>query len=210
MLFGHNNNVTVGAITYHVQTEDRGAPNGLIDTTVYFNGRVLHRRTNNYLDLLPLDPGREQTLKLRVDQQHRSIIEELRSGALNLALPRDEKAAHAPGAASAGQATATALHLELLNPKTWLSGKHATLQIAVRDSANKDVQGAKAVARVDGAAEHAEFSAVTNLTGRAQFQFEMPRLASPEPALVIEATHGQSTGHLRFQLRAKPRVPAES
>ena len=55
MLFGHNSNVTVGADTVHVQTEDRGANHAFIDTTVHWQGRVLHRRTNNYQDLLPLD-----------------------------------------------------------------------------------------------------------------------------------------------------------
>ena len=211
MLFGHNTNVTVGAITYHVQTEDRGAAHALIDTTVYFHGRVLHRRTNNYFDLLPLDPGREQALKQRLDEQHRSIIEELRSGTLHLALPRDEKTGQASAdAALDGHAVAGALHLELLNAKTWLSGKRALLQIAVRDSANKAVEGAKVIARVDGAAEHFEFSTDSGPFGHAQFEFDMPRLASPEAALVIEATRGPSKGHLRFQLRAKPRVPSAS
>src|SRR6266481_1397034 len=67
MLFGHNTNVKAGDTTYHVQTEDRGVAHALIDTTVYFRGRVLHRRTNNYFDLLPLDADRERELKLRVD-----------------------------------------------------------------------------------------------------------------------------------------------
>jgi len=40
MLFGHNTNVNVGDTTYHVQTEDRGATNALIDTTVYFMARA--------------------------------------------------------------------------------------------------------------------------------------------------------------------------
>jgi hypothetical protein len=208
MLFGHNTNVKVGETTFHIQTEDRGTTNALIDTTVYFNGRVLHRRTNNYFDLLPLDPGREQALKLRLDEQHRSTIEELRSGALHLALPHDEKPATAPNAASDGNAATSALHLELLNAKTWLSGKHALLQVAVRDSANKAVEGAKVTARVDGAAEPIELFTVTGPFGHAQLEFDMPRLTGVEVALVIEADHRHSKGHLRFQLKAKPRVPS--
>src|SRR5467141_2876157 len=119
MLFGHNSNVKAGGTTYHVQTEDRGATNALIDTTVYFRGRVLHRRTNNYFDLLPLNPEREQALKQRLDEQHRAVVEELRSGALHLALPREENGA----ASSAKPATVPAigeLSLELINAKTWL------------------------------------------------------------------------------------------
>ena len=205
MLFGHNTNVTVGAITYHVQTEDRGTTNALIDTTVYFRGRVLHRRTNSYFDLLPLDPDREQALKLRLDEQHRATIEELRAGTLNLAHPRDDKDGHAGAAAAPAP-----LHLELLNPKTWLSGNRALLQIVVRDSANKPVEAAKVIARVDGASEHAEFTAETGPFGHAQFDFVMPRLTSPEVALVIEAMHGLTKGHLHFHLRVKPRVPSAS
>src|SRR5437899_5893264 len=109
MLFGHNSNVQVGGTNYHVQTEDRGTTNALIDTTVYFNGRVLHRRTNNYCDLLPLNPGREHALKVRLDEQHRAVVEELRTGALHLALPREESAA-----ASSTPATPSATRLPSL------------------------------------------------------------------------------------------------
>jgi hypothetical protein len=208
MLFGHNTNVKVGEITYHIQTEDRGTTNALMDTTVYFHGRVLHRRTNNYFDLLPLDPDREQALKLRLDEQHRSTIEEIRTGALHLALPHDEKPAPSPHVPADGKAASKVLRLELLNAKTWLSGKHALLQVAVRDLANKAVERATVTAHVDGAAEHLELSTETGPFGHAQLEFDMPRLASAEPALVIEAAHGHSKGHLRFQLKAKPRVPS--
>src|SRR6266403_1141916 len=87
MLFGHNSNVTVGADVVHVQTEDRGMGHGFIDTTVHWHGRVLHRRTHNYLDLLPLDGEKESALKARLDDQHRAVIEEIRTGALKLTFP---------------------------------------------------------------------------------------------------------------------------
>src|SRR6266705_2215017 len=154
MLVGHNTNVTAGNTTFHVQTEDGGTARALIETTVHFRGRVLHRRTYNYFDLLPLDPARERALKLRLDEQHRAVIAEIRSGALNLALPRDDKA--------------------------------------------------------PPPAEAPEFAIVTGNDGRAQLQFDMPRLAGAEPALIIEAINGNSKGQLRFQLRAKPRVPSAS
>jgi hypothetical protein len=209
MLFGHNSNVKAGDTTYHVQTEDRGATNALIDTTVYFRGRVLHRRTNNYFDLLPLNADSEQALKQRLDEQHRAVVEELRTGALHLALPQDEKdsaLAAAPDYASAHKV----LLLELINAKTWLSGKRASLQIAVRNQTNQAVEGARVTARVDGAAEILEYSSETGPFGHAQFEFDMPRLAGADAALLIEALHGNARGYLRFQLRTKPRVPSAS
>lgn len=201
MLSGHNNNVNVGAIAFHVQTEDRGAPHALIDTTVYWRGRVLHRRTYSYLDLLPLDPEKEKALRLRLDQQHSETIEELRSGTLRLpALPdHAESTAPTPG---------LALGLELVNARSWLAGKRATLQVAVRRSDTEDlIEGAHVRARMEGAAEHTEVSASTGSDGMAQLGFDMPRLTGAEPALVIEASYGQVRGHLRFHLRAKPQTP---
>ena len=219
MLFGHNTNVKAGDTTYHVQTEDRGVAHALIDTTVYFRGRVLHRRTNNYFDLLPLNADREQALKLRVDEQHRTIVEQIQSGALSVALPPEERpaatpakapAAAAPAASAPAAAPPTGLKLELINPRTWLTGKRALLQIVVRDQAGHAADGAIVTAKVDGAAAPAEFSTVTGGFGNAQFEFEMPPLAHTDAALVVEAFKGSARGHLRFQLKMKPRVPSAS
>src|SRR5262245_50472819 len=88
--------------TYHVQTEERGAAQALIDTTVYFCGRVLHRRTNNFQDLLPLNSTREETLRLHVEEQHRGVIDEIRSGKLRLSAGNEEKTAAAKSSPPAG------------------------------------------------------------------------------------------------------------
>ncbi|HKW31882.1 MAG TPA: hypothetical protein VJN92_02680 [Candidatus Acidoferrum sp.] len=210
MAFGHNSNVTIAGDTYHVQTEERGIAHALIDTTVYLRGRVMHRRTNSFSDLLPLNSEREQALKLRVDTQHRSVVDEIRSGKLRLSAGNDGKANAPQPAPGTSPETASGLHLELLNAKTWLSGKHASLQIAVNDHANKPVERATVMARVEGAAEPAAFSSETNLLGRTKLEFDMPPLVGPEVALVVEASKGKARGHLRFQLRAKPRVPSAS
>ena len=203
MPFGHNSNVTISGDTYHVQTEERGAAHALIDTTVYLRGRVLHRRTNSFSDLLPLNSDREQALKLRVDTQHRSVVDEIRSGKLQLTVPSEAKTS---GRVAAAAESAAGIHLELLNAKTWLTGKRALLQIAVNDRANKPVDRATVTARVEGAAVPAAFSSETGPLGRANLEFEMPALAGAEVALVVEASKDKAHAHLRFQLRAKPRV----
>jgi len=209
MLFGHNSNVKADGTTYHVQTEDRGAAHALIDTIVYFSGRVLHRRTNNYFDLLPLNTESEKALKRRIDEQHHTVVEGIRTGTLRLALPHEEKSG-SPTLAAPHASSPQVLHLELVNAKTWLSGKRALLKVAVRNGAHLAVGGATVRARVEGAAEAAEFSVQTGDFGQAEFEFDMPRLAGADSALVIEALHGNSKGVLRFQLRGKPRIPSAS
>jgi hypothetical protein len=208
MLFGHNSNVRVGDASYHVQTEDRGVATALIDTTVYHLGRVMHRRTNNYHDLVPLNPDREEALRLRLDEQHRSTLEDIRSGALHLIPPQ------VPAAPVKLETADAAWQLDLRNARTWLSGKQACLEVAVITAAGEPQPGAKVVAHIEGAPTAERYSSETNAEGAAQITFSMPRLAAGEAALVIEAlenhTQDQSDGivrgKLRFALRSKPRA----
>jgi hypothetical protein len=220
MVFGHNTNLKLGSNTLHVQTEDRGATHGLIDTTVYYMGRVLHRRTNNYHDLLPLNENNQQALKLRVDEQHRKVLEAIRSGELPLAIPQPTSASanavpghsHQAGADSEKPPAAAVpppkLVLELLNARSWLVGKQATLHVAVKEEGGAGISGANVSAEIEGTVGAAPFSGKTGDDGRVTILFEMPKLTGAEPALVIRAEAKTSSALLRFSLRAKPRVPA--
>src|ERR1700676_4145355 len=222
MIYGHNSNVKIAANTFHVQTEDRGAAHSLIDTTVYFQGRVLHRRTNNYFDLLPLNEDRSQALKMRLDEQHAMVMEEIRSGVLQLSVPPANapaaataanlpatggSAAAADGTAAEARAAKRKLEVEILNPKAWLSGKHVTLQIQVREN-SQGVDKAKVRVEIAGSAEATDFSGETAPNGKTQIEFDMPRLGGVDAAMIIRAEAHQVQGQLRFALRAKPRVPA--
>ena len=212
MIFGHNTNVSVGAHKYHVQTEDAGATSALIDTTVYAGGRVLHRRTNNYLDLLPLNADREKALKLRLDEQHRQVLEEIRTGALSLppptsAAPPPATKSVQPHVALKNAVAPEILSLELLNPKSWLAGKRVTLQLRVTDAQGHPVASARIAVSVSGAADPANFFAESGATGEANLAFDMPRLRDPSAALIIESTRGLAKAQLRFKLSVRQRVP---
>src|SRR5256885_10425337 len=133
MLFGHNSNVTVGDKVYHVQTEDRGTTRALLDTTVYCAGRVVHRRTSTYFELVPLDANREEKLRARLDTQHQAVVEELQRGTLKLSsapasAPQTPATLRAkPVASSVTPSITKSIALELVNAREWLSGKRATL-----------------------------------------------------------------------------------
>jgi hypothetical protein len=213
MVFGHNTNLKLGNITFHVQTEDRGEAHALIDTTVYYHGRVLHRRTNNYFDLLPLNEDREHALKLRLDDQHRTVIEEIRSGVLDLAVPPSppispmtDKAI--PPSQSQAQASPEPpkLLLELTNAKSWLSGKRARLQVSVREQSGLPVAGAVVQVGLEGSGSSDSYQGQTDAHGDALIEFDLPPITNAEAALVISAEDHHAKGHLRFALRAKPRV----
>ena len=80
MSSGFNTDVKVGTHVFHVQTEDRGPNHPILDTVVYQNGRILHRRASNYEQGADAAPYTPEELRRRVEEQHRAVIEALRSG----------------------------------------------------------------------------------------------------------------------------------
>jgi hypothetical protein len=214
MIFGHNTNLKIGDLTVHVQTEDRGEAHALVDTTVYYRGRVLHRRTNGYSDLLPLSEDHLEALRLRLDDQHRTVIEEIRSGHLHLAIPPEMLAGSAGQrgvAGPAGQASPVAvtggtLSLELTNASSWLTGRQAKLQVMVREGSGAPAKDAQVRVEIEGSENGHAIQAQTGAEGHAQIEFEMPRITGSPAALVIHAENQAAKGQLRFALRTKPRV----
>jgi hypothetical protein len=213
MHFGHNSNVRVGDVLFHVQTEDRGFQHPFIDTTVYSEGRVLHRRTTSYYDLLEMDGNREEILQKRVEEQHRNVIEEIRAGTLKLAPaplahpPSAKQAFASPRAAQA--AHAAGLRLELLNPTSWFSAGKATLTLRVTaKGSDAPLEGIHVEARVEGAVVPTAHAGTTGSNGEVELSFAMPRMGSEGGALVIHAAGEAGQDELRYQLRAKPKTPA--
>ena len=206
MQFGHNTNVTVGEVRYHVQTEDRGGAQALIDTMVYLNGRVVHRLTTDYRDLLPIDAANEPILKQRVDEQHQAVMEELRSQKLQIspALPKPGVPAPAALVGAAGPK----LSLRIQNAGDWLRGRHASLKVRVTDEMSSPVGRAHVTARIEGAAEPVEVGGLTDEDGTTSLEFDIPKFTVEDPFLIVDASWGRVGGRLRLQLKPRPpKVP---
>jgi len=99
------------------------------------------------------------------------------------------------------------LLVELVNAKSWLSGKRATLHLRVSNAAGSPVADAKVTASVFGAAEPAHFYTETDDAGEAHLDFDMPPLTEANAALLIESSRGSAKGHVRFHMRARQRIP---
>jgi hypothetical protein len=160
---------------------------------------------------LPLDGDREQALKLRLDEQHRTVLEEMRAGVIQLSIPRAEgppgEAVAIPPEPPARPETTRKLRVELTNAKSWLTGKRASLQISVNEENGEPAAGAEVEAQIEGSVEPLVYAAEAGASGQAQIEFEMPKIGGGEAALAIRAVKQDGEGHLRFALRAKPKVP---
>jgi len=79
MLTGFNTDVVHDERTFHVQTEDRGKENPVIETLIYEGGRILDARQRRYLqpDGPPLPPDRVAVL---LERQHQAVVRDIRLG----------------------------------------------------------------------------------------------------------------------------------
>jgi len=209
MQFGHNTNVKAGNAQYHVQTEDHGTAQALIETTVYHEGRLVHKRTMNYNDLLPLDGAKEATLKRRLDKQHHAVMEEIKSGKLKLPIPAAKHGADSSIPNVAASTSGPKLTLRIQNPRDWLKGGHASLKVRVTDEMSNPIAKARVVAKMEGASEPVEIGGLTDADGSTSLEFDVPKFEVAEPFLVVDANWGPVAGHLRLQFKTKPpKVPA--
>lgn len=83
MLTGFNTDIEHDGVVYHVQTEDRGAGNPLIESLVYVKGEILANRRTEYRNLI--DAGGDANLiRTLMERQHRAIVDAIRAGRIDL------------------------------------------------------------------------------------------------------------------------------
>jgi hypothetical protein len=83
VLTGFNTDIDFDGVTYHVQTEDRGSANPLIESLVYVKGEILATKRTEYSDLL--EAGAEMpSIQILMERQHRNIVDAIRTGRIDL------------------------------------------------------------------------------------------------------------------------------
>jgi hypothetical protein len=193
MSSGFNTDVRVGDQVFHVQTEDRGPAHPVIDTAIYLQGRVVHRRSTRYDDPTPSDESTDEALHKRVEEQHRALIEELRAGKLAPEITAANSQAARPGA----------IQVQLLNPKSWLSGGKVLLDVeVVRRSDQQPQPGIQIEASIEGALRDGHAASTTDDNGRVRMEFPLPPLGKGDLALVIRAQKDADKDELRFSMRS--------
>jgi hypothetical protein len=194
MSSGFNTDVRVGEQLFHVQTEDRGPSHPMIDTAIYLQGRVVHRRSRSYDHATLSVELDDEALHKRVEEQHRALIEELRAGKLDAEI----------AAASAQTGHSGTIRIQLLNPKSWLSGGKVLLEIEVLRRSNHEPQpGIQVEAVIEGALRDGHHASTTDERGRVRIEFPVPPLGKGELALVIRARKDDEEDEIRFSMRSR-------
>ncbi len=202
----------MGATVYHVQTEDHGGSRHLIETTVYMGGRLIHRRKTSYEELLASPNFSEAALRQQLEEQHKGVIDELRSGALTFEpgakptvstgsisplkpapAPAPVKAAAVPVPAPAAAPRPAAAApppdpaTQGLNPAAWYAAGTATLKIDVKSKAtNQPLADAMLLVVIQSPQGPITFAAKSDNRGRVELVFPLPRMGTGGAELIIK------------------------
>jgi hypothetical protein len=87
VITGFNTDIKYRGVVYHVQTEDKGEVNPLIETLIYKGGEILGSRRLPYAQLVSSREDEAAITRLMEDQ-HKAMIMEVKRGAFT---PGNEK-----------------------------------------------------------------------------------------------------------------------
>jgi hypothetical protein len=79
VITGFNTDVKFRGLVYHVQTEDKGKVNPLIETLIYKGGEILASRRLPYAELVK-DKDTEAAIARLMEEQHKAMILEVKRG----------------------------------------------------------------------------------------------------------------------------------
>jgi len=87
VITGFNTDIRHGDRVFHVQTEDRGLGNPVVESLVYVGGQILLSKKSAYADLVADGKADEKAVRQVMDLQHRRIIEAIRRGRFDEGTP---------------------------------------------------------------------------------------------------------------------------
>ena len=153
----------------------------------------------------------KEILRQVLEEQHRGIIDELRSGGLKLDLPAPPSKApdaHPPQVSAGAHG---GIHVQLLNPASWLAAGTATLKVEVKNSTSFEaVPAVRVMAKMEGINGPVNFSALTDREGHAEIVFPLPRMGPGGSELVIHATGMAGDDEIKYSLKPKAKTASAS
>lgn len=81
VLTGYNTDIDYAGTTYHVQTEDKGRSNPIVESLVYARGEILYSRRTSYQELVD-EKVENDAIATLMERQHHTIVEAIRRGRL--------------------------------------------------------------------------------------------------------------------------------
>jgi hypothetical protein len=201
MITGHNTDIVYNGIIYHVQTEDRGKGNPVIETLVYKGGEILEAFRTSYEESVA-DGYDEQKIIALIEKQHKSVIWEIKGGKYDkqAALMSDPLAEGIIDTKKtldqvileylAAEEQKERIQLDVKSPADLVEGSTVTLKISTRSSTTGEpMKGAKIIAKIISTVKKPlnVHEGKTDKHGALSIEFAIPEFPDGSAALLVQA-----------------------
>lgn len=217
MVTGYNTDVEHAGRIYHVQTEDKGSSNPIIETLVYMRGEILAARQSRYDDLKAAGFPEAEIAK-RIEAQHNGVIADVRAGKFEIKQKPRPFGEGIISSRSFDEVVLDFLRSELgpdplvvsiLGTGAIEAGATAKVEVLVTRAHSGDgVAGAEVRVRLlTRAGKPRNLSkGETDPSGRALLEVALPAASGGAAALVVQAVSGKDTAETRQPVGEAPRA----
>ena len=218
MVTGFNTDVQHRGKTYHVQTEDKGLQNPIIETLIYMGGEILAARRTSYADLLEKEVD-EKEIGERIEAQHNRMILDIREGKYHSKQIRP----FGEGIISnksfdevvldwlKSQTATERIALQMIGSDGFVEGGTARLELFVsRPSTSQGVAGAKVKVKLIStvAKPRTLVEGATDEAGQVSLSCPLPLLEEGTAALIVQASSGKESAEIKQVIKKPARKAA--
>ena len=217
MITGFNTDVEYDGRIYHVQTEDKGRANPVVESLVYSGGEIIDSVRSSYDELAESDGYSETEVLKRMEAQHQSLIRAINNGkydpegpkpfGYNIITNRSLDAVvldfltHELGVER--------IRLELENDQVMFEGDEPTLRLRVlEETTERPVSGSRIVIKLISTKDKPSelFSGTSDNEGRIEATVAIPATPDAEAAVVCQAEAAGTNSELKRLVRKRDEV----
>ena len=208
MITGFNTDVEYEGRVFHVQTEDKGRTNPVVESLVYAGGEIVASRRASYAELATSTQYSEPDVLQRMETQHQSLIRDIRNGRFDPDGPRPFGSQIVSNRSFdevvleflAHEATVEKIRLETDPSDTVEEGSCGRFRVRViSESSDRPIAGAKVVVKIIStiARPRELFQGATDTDGWVEAALDIPMIPGGNAAILCQAEVGDS--HAEFQ-----------
>ena len=210
MITGHNTDVEYNGKVYHVQTEDKGVKNPVIESLIYVKGKILGAKKISYADILERG-GSEKEILERLEAQHKRMMLDVKGGKYAPGGPPpfgeslisnrslDEVVLQYLRSLKGSEK----MEIAIPDPPPLVFGERVALEIHVQTSlTSKPLRGVAVSVRLShpSKGDTELFHGETGKSGVVEAEFEIPPYEAGDAVLIVEATSNSGQEQTRMMV----------
>lgn len=214
MITGFNTDVEYEGRVFHVQTEDKGRANPVVESLVYSKGEIVASRRESYGELATSAQYSEPEVLKRMETQHQALIREIRNGRFDPDGPRPFGSQIVSNLSFdevvleflALEATVEKLRIETGATDALEEGSSGCFRVRViADSSDRPIAGAKVVVKMITTVDRPRelFQGATDTEGWVEAALEIPVIPGGNAAILCLAEVGDSHAESQHLVRKR-------